>query len=406
MRVVLAGVLLLASVAGAEAADGGTPVKLFDVTQAAPVKQAERAMESAGGVLRSRLPDSWQEPSVLGLERWQWGAIPVLAVLVALLAVLLTRGTRVVARRFSRGSQTTEQITLRLIGPLKLWWTSLLALIALPALGLTAGAEDFWRHVARVGLTAAFFWGAFAAVTAWSEHFGASEFAVARPGSRALVGLFTRIARFALIGFAALAVLSELGYSVTSVLAGLGIGGIALALGAQKTLENVFGAFALAVDQPIREGEFVRIDNTLGTVESIGLRSTRLRTLDRTVVSIPNGKLAEMRLETFAARDRIRYAITLGLVHGTPSKTVKAVCAGFTAVLEAQATLHPGSASVRLAALGDSALQLEIAASFVTDPDTFTRVREEVLLGFLEVVEKEGTALAFPTSTVHLAGKQ
>lgn len=403
MRAVLVS-LLLGSAAWADGPDGGT-ARLFDVSEAAPVKKAERAMESAGDVLRARLPEGWLAPSLLGLERWQWVAIPLLAVLIALLAVALTRATRAMARRFSRGSQTTEQITARLAGPLKLWWTALLALLAVPFLGLAHGTESFWQHLARLALTTAFFWGAFTSVTAWSEHFGESDFALARPGSRALVGLFTRVARFALVAFAVLAALAELGYSVTSVLAGLGIGGIALALGAQKTLENVFGAFALAVDQPIREGEFVRVENFLGTVESIGLRSTRIRTLDRTVISIPNGKLAEMRLETFAARDRIRYAITLGLVHGTPVKKVKAVTAGFLEVLKAQETLHPDSASVRLAELGDSALRLEITASFVTDPDGFTRVREEVLLGFMEVVEREGTALAFPTTTVHLAGK-
>jgi hypothetical protein len=97
------------------------------------------------------------------------------------------------------------------------------------------------------------------------------------------------------------------------VLAGLGSGGLAVALAAQRTVESLFGAFSIGADQPFREGDFVRIEDFVGIVEQIGLRSTKVRTLDRTVVTIPNGNLAEMRLETFSARDRIRLACTVGL---------------------------------------------------------------------------------------------
>jgi MscS family membrane protein len=230
-----------------------------------------------------------------------------------------------------------------------------------------------------------------------------SAFAAARPGSKALVSLFSRVARFALVGFAILAVLNELGYSVTSVLAGLGIGGIALALGAQKTLENVFGAFALAVDQPIREGDFVRIDDFVGTVETIGLRSTRIRTLDRTLISIPNGKLADMRLETFAARDRVRLQTVVSLRFGSTAEQIKKVMEGFRESLRAQKELWPDSVAVNFVKIGASSLDIEVSAWFVMENfDEFRRVREDVLLRFLAVVEASGTSIAFPTQTIHL----
>jgi MscS family membrane protein len=188
------------------------------------------------------------------------------------------------------------------------------------------------------------------------------------------------------------------------VLAGLGIGGIALALGAQKTLENVFGAFALAVDQPIREGDFVRIDDLLGTVETIGLRSTRIRTLDRTLVAIPNGKLADLRLETFAARDRVRLQTTIGINYGATADQMKKVMEGFREALRAQPQLWPDSVSVHFVKLGDAGQEIEVSAWFVTaDYEEFKRIREDVLLRFLAVVEKEGTDIAFPTQTLHLA---
>ena len=102
----------------------------------------------------------------------------------------------------------------------------------------------------------------------------------------------------------------ELGYPVASVLAGLGIGGLALALAAQKTVENLFGSVSLAADEAIRLGDTVRIDNLQGTVEGIGLRSTRVRTPERTLVTIPNGLLAGQRIESLTARDRMRLACT------------------------------------------------------------------------------------------------
>src|SRR2546430_16431560 len=108
------------------------------------------------------------------------------------------------------------------------------------------------------------------------------------------------------------AVVSALGCPVASLIAGLGIGGLALALAAQKTVENLFGAFAIGFDQPIREGDFVQIDGVKGSVESIGLRSTRVRTLERTIVCFPNGPPAEPRTANDAEGDRYRFYAILG----------------------------------------------------------------------------------------------
>jgi MscS family membrane protein len=205
------------------------------------------------------------------------------------------------------------------------------------------------------------------------------------------------------VAFASLAILSELGVSVTSALAGLGIGGIALALGAQKTLEHLLGAFAIAIDQPIREGDFVKIEDFVGTVEAIGLRSTRVRTLDRTIISVPNGKLADMRLETFAARDRFRLATTIGLTYGTTAAQVRQVRDGLEQVLRQHPQIWPDVVSVRFGAFADYSLNVDVVCWFlVKDFEEFKRVREEVLLSFMEVVEKAGCSFAFPTQTVHL----
>jgi MscS family membrane protein len=201
---------------------------------------------------------------------------------------------------------------------------------------------------------------------------------------------------------------------VASLLAGLGIGGIALALAAQKTVENLFGSVSIGVDQPFRVGDFVKIEDVVGTVETIGMRSTRVRTLDRTLVTFPNGKLADTRAETFAARDRIRLFANLGLSYATTSGQMRQVLAEIERALRGHPKIWPEGVSVRFNALRESWLEVEATAWFqTTDWNEFTGIRQELLLRFMEIVERSGTSLAFPTRTVHLveertpgAGKQ
>jgi MscS family membrane protein len=181
---------------------------------------------------------------------------------------------------------------------------------------------------------------------------------------------------------------------------------LAFALASQKTVENLFGAFSLGVDQPFREGDFIKVDDFSGTVEDIGLRSTRVRTLERTIISIPNGKLAEMRIESFAPRDRCRLSCTLGLVYGTTANQMRLVVAGIEQVLRAHPKVFTENVVVRFKELTASSLDIEVMAWFLTsDYAEFQLIRQETLLEFMEVVEKAGTSFAFPTRTVHLAGK-
>ena len=216
--------------------------------------------------------------------------------------------------------------------------------------------------------------------------------------------LGARIGKALVVAMAIVGILSTLGYPVASLVAGLGIGGLAIALAAQKTVENLFGAFSIGVDQPFREGDFVRVDDFVGTVESIGLRSTRFRTLDRTLITLPNGRLADMRLESFAARDRMRLSTVVGLVYETSSAQMRAVLEGFETVLRGHPKIWPDAIVVRFSELASSSLNVDVMAWFRTsDWSEFQLIRQEILLEFMSVVERAGTSFAFPTTTVHLA---
>ena len=355
--------------------------------------------------LLEHLPEVLLRPGPFDLVRWQWLAVPLLLAAAALVGALAARLLnaavgRLVART---GSTWDDAIVERLHGPAAVALTIAAAWAFLPLLALYAPAQQTAQRILRVSLFVVFFWSLWRLVDVARQVIAGTRWAVTSPSSRSLLPLGARSAKLVVLALAAVAVLSMLGYPVASLLAGLGIGGLALALAAQKTVENLFGAFSIGVDQPFREGDFVRVDDFVGTVETIGLRSTRFRTLDRTLVTLPNGKLADMRLESFTARDRMRFHAMIGLAYGTTVEQMREVLAGFERVLREHPLIWPDALVVRLKEFGASSLDVEVMAWFETPEfSEFQLIRQEILLRFMEVVERAGTSIAFPTRTVHL----
>jgi MscS family membrane protein len=340
----------------------------------------------------------------LGLAWSQWLVIVGIAFASVLLGRLLERIVRAVVGRVVKKTRSTwdDALLPRLAGPLSAALSLAFAAGLLPVVGLPDTGSKVAYQIIRAGYFAVFFWTLFRLVDVGFHLIGESMWARSGP-SRSLIPLGSRVAKVGIIAIATVAVLSYLGYPVASLIAGLGIGGLALALAAQKTVENLFGAFSIGVDQPFRVGDTVRVEDFQATVERIGLRSTRFRTLDRTIVTIPNGKLADSRIESFSARDRMRMSTIVGLVYGTTEAQVRQVLEGFDRVLRAQPKLFPEGVTVLLRGLGTSSLDIEVTAQFQTeDYGEYQRIRQEVLLQFLRVVEAAGTSLAFPTQTVHL----
>lgn len=382
-----------------------SPVWVFSRTTVAHVPAWYATLENRA--LLDRVPDSLLKPGPKELLLWQW-----LAALVLLLPAwwggrALGWATRKVLLRLASRTSTRwdDALLLRMRGPFALAWTLVLLRIGLPFLGLYAPAEEFAVQVLRSGAIVAFFWATLRAITVAGDVLSEAPWATANAGARSFLHFSVTFGRVFVVGMGLLAAVSALGIPVNSVLAGLGIGGIAIAFAAQKTVENFFGAISIGVDQPLRVGDFVKVGDVLGTVEDIGLRSTRIRTLDRTLVTIPNGKLADMHIETFAVRDRIRLAAILGVEYGTTAAQMREVVAGIEALLRAHPKIWPDAVVVRFVAFADSSLNIEVMAWFqTTDFNEFRDIRQELLLGFMEIVEAAGTSFAFPTRTVHLVG--
>ncbi len=213
---------------------------------------------------------------------------------------------------------------------------------------------------------------------------------------------FSRGIKTILILIGVISVLDSFGIDVTTGLAALGIGGIALALGAQKTVENFVGSLTVIFDQPVRVGDFCQVGETLGTIEQIGIRSTRIRTLDRTLVTIPNGDFSAQKIENYAHRDKFRFYSVVGLVYETTEEQMKAVLAGFKQMLADHPSVDPDPARVRFVSYGDYSLNIEMFAYVrCKDWNEFLEIKEVLNFKIMDIVHKAGSDFAFPSQTIY-----
>jgi MscS family membrane protein len=205
---------------------------------------------------------------------------------------------------------------------------------------------------------------------------------------------------------AILSVLSVWGYDTTTILAGLGVGGLAVALAAQKTIENLFGGISVIGDRPVLVGDFCRFGDRVGEVMHIGLRSTRLRTPDRTVISVPNAQFSSIQLENISRRDKIWFHPTLSLRRDTTSDQLLQVLSSVREILAGQSKVETGKIPVRFIGVGSYSLDIEADAYVTTaDYDEFLAIRQELLIQMLKAVEQAGTALAVPIQESFAGGK-
>ncbi|HTM14186.1 MAG TPA: mechanosensitive ion channel family protein [Bryobacteraceae bacterium] len=215
--------------------------------------------------------------------------------------------------------------------------------------------------------------------------------------SYSVLPLGRQILKLTIFLIAILAVLNAWGYNTNAILAGVGVGGIAVALAAQKTIEDLFGGVSVISDRPVLVGDVCRFGDRTGTVMHIGLRSTRIRTPDRTVVSIPNAQFATMTLENISGRDKIWFHPTLNLRRDTTSEQLSRVLASLREILASHPKVETGPIPVRFIGVGAYSLDVEVNAYVKTaDFDEFLAVQQELLLRMLQAVEQAGTGLAVP----------
>ncbi|MGH0038556.1 MAG: mechanosensitive ion channel family protein [Myxococcota bacterium] len=356
-------------------------------------------------LLEGFLPPVFQEVSLFGLLLVEWLELLLVALGAWLLARLLTRVVRAILSRFHDPVTAERELNVarHLERPIRAALTILLFSAGHHALGLAIPVEAALGVIERmllvlVGVSFVF---RLIDLGALALHARAE-----RLGNAALIPVLVpgqRLVKVLMLLLGLLGVLGTLGVDITAAVAGLGVGGIAIALAAQKTIENLFGGVTLFADKPVAVGDFCRYGDSVGTVEEIGLRSTRIRSLDRTVVTVPNSEFSNLALENFARRDRMRLWTMIGVRYETSPEQLRFLLTRLREVLVAHPRVTDDPARVRFVGFGACSLDLEVFAYVDTaDWGEFLTIREDVYLRFMDVVSEAGTGFAFPSSTTYI----
>jgi len=398
----LAGTAVKITLERVAAPDGSQEWKISRAT----VQQIPAVYEELGdGRIGELMPAALADVGLFEVRLWQWlGLALVVAAALgaawALTAAFGRLGSPLVRRTSSRLDDALGDL---LAGPVRLVLTTALLGPGVQALRLAIPAERVVLGVRTALLILAGTWVNLRLIDALARV-AEQRFAAQGPGAAAVVPLGRRSAKVFVVAIALLLVLGNFGFDVTGILAGLGVGGIAVALGAQKSLEHLFGGVSLIADAPVRVGDFCRFGERLGTVVDIGLRSTRLRTPERTVVTVPNATFSTMQLENFGVRDSILLTAKLGLRYETTPDQLRWVLGRLEQLLRDHPKILPEPARVRFVGFGASSLDLEVFAyANTTDANEFLLVRQDLLLAMMDVVAEAGSGFAFPSQTIYAA---
>jgi len=225
-----------------------------------------------------------------------------------------------------------------------------------------------------------------------------------RRGGESILILMQRLNRVGILIIALVAALALLGLNVTATLTGLGIGGLAVALAAQKTLENLIGGVSLLMDKAVQVGDVCKIGERVGTVEDIGLRSLKLRTVDRNLLVVPNGLLAQMQFENMKSRTKLLIDQNFSLRIETQVEQLRFVLDSVQRMLDEHLMIESGTSRLRVINFAGAAFELQLFAYGKTgDMAEFTAIRQDVILKIAEIVEAAGTRFAAPTRLMYLA---
>jgi MscS family membrane protein len=353
--------------------------------------------------LEKRLPKFLVKTRLLGMPLWQWIAIVLFAPVALLLGWLAAMLLRFCSQRIRRalGLPTQPSEPLTRFGPGAVLGAIIIHYYFVYLIEASILYRQYYRNLLLILLAFAIYWAItrltyWISLRMWNQLTSRGMYA-----ERSLVSLTRRVLDVVIFFLIALLVFKNiLDWNLTAALAGLGIGGLAIGLGAQKTFENMMGGISILTDRAVLVGDACRIGDQRGIVEDIGLRSTKLRTEERTLVSIPNGTVATAVLENFRLRDKILFRQVVRLRYDLAPDHVRYVIEQLRQVLVRHAKVEEASARVRLLKLGENAIEVEIYTYILTrEYREFLAVQEELILQAMDVLESSGAAVALPTQT-------
>jgi MscS family membrane protein len=355
------------------------------------------------------MPDALVSRELLGISLAHWIVLVATLVIPFVLLALMAAGLTAVVRRIA--TNPTRRHNLDAWYAATRWPAILVVVLSLQLstlrlLGYPLAFRITYAHVGLVTAVIALAWLARRILTLGFARARSMMWGKESTSTRSLLLLGERLIKVLVVVLAILAILTIVGVNTKTALAGLGIGGVALALGAQKTVENFLGGVFLLSDRALAVGDTCSISNRVGTVEDITLRSVRLRTLDQTLVSIPAGVLAQAGIENFATREKILVQTILRLRYGTTVDQLKQILGDVRQLLAQSPKVETTSSRIRLVNFGDRAVELELFAYILTaDFADFLALREGMFLEIASIVEAAGSGFAQPTEFIYMDGR-
>ena len=355
--------------------------------------------------VETRLPQVLVKHQLAGMPVWQWLALVLALPLAAGAGWLVLALLEIPLRWWARWRGQVEVANWRSVsGPAWLLAGTLAHQVLARYLGMPLLDRHYYFQITSVALIISATWILWRFVR-WSlRRVRNRALAYGHVGTGSLMLLGERILKAAIFVAGVLAIFGSLGFNMSTALAGLGIGGLAIGFGAQKTIENLFGGVSVLGDEVIRVGDVCRFGDRTGTVEDIGLRSTRIRTDERTLLAIPNGTVATINVENLTRRDKILFKTTLGLRPESKADHVRFVLAELRRLLYSHPKVESKTVRVRLTDIAGTSLTVEVVSYILTrDFNEFAAVREDLLLRMMEVMEQSGSGLALPSQTLFLS---
>jgi MscS family membrane protein len=380
--------------------DRGDKIWLFSRKSLDTIPDTYDSLQFAG--VERKLPAFLTKNRILSMPLWQWLAIVLALPLAVLIGWAVSLIPRIALRyyRKKRGLDSLPPIRLTHIGPGTLLLSAFIHYIFVFIIGASIVYRQYYRRVLWAFLAVAAYWLLTRVTRELSVRITQRLILSGRMAERSVVSLGRRVLEvlaFIVIGLIAL---NAFGVNVTAALAGLGIGGLAIGLGAQKTFENLLGGISILTDKALLIGDSCRIGDQRGTVEDIGLRSTKLRTEERTVVTIPNGTVASAVLENFRQRDKILFRQLIRLRYDLAPDHIRYALQELRATLKQNNRMEDATARVRLLRFGDAGIEVECYAYvLVRDFAEFLAIQESLLLAIADTLERTGAGVAFPSQS-------
>lgn len=368
------------------------------------LKEVDIRSVAPGEWLRSQVPEAWRVKS-LWMETWQWlmlGALVLASFALHLLSSLLLALVLRVRYRVV-GTRLSESVRKGLRRSVGWILTATLFLASLPYLNLPELLGVPLTFFGRVLQFVTAIWMLFAIWDAVMEAFTDRATQFMQRADAVLIPIASKFGKFVIVAAGLILFAASLGINLAGIIAGIGVGGLVLALAAKDSVENVFGSLTILFDMPFGLGDWVRIGDIDGTVEEINLRSTRIRTFQDSVITVPNSNMIKASVENFGVRRYRRLKMAIALTYSTPPEKIEAFCQGVRDLIANHPSTRKDKYHVEMNAMSDSSLDVLLYMFFETDLYAEElALRGAFLLDVIRLAEQIGVEFAFPSRSIYL----